>query len=1042
MENSRIYTIDEKECLGDSLTFINTNFKILDILACNLKANTLDFVNNSTLVQDNSAYIDEAFDYLLQQNNSFNTAYNIVKELGKYWNGYQFTVYAKPHYFSPHLVNIAEIIRISILNVDYTPSNYPDYTIVNVIKTNYNKNPWPDPIPPATAINITPFSAIAPLKELSHSIYRYISIDNTWKFVESIVCADSEEPLPAISSSDVLILSAFRTENTSNIQKFNIVAKLSSSTTKTITNLSATDYFAWEGYLNDVNLQNVNISARSLTNSSLTSVLGVIHPITAISSIEISIDAGTFTETPEVSTFYVAGYDYTDRNLRKSLTSFDICGFPDRSVLDVYFTVEEFKGTKWYEIANSSLATYVLPSTATTLRFTPYIRTQPKTEDYQLVWVKDDYINPPVSSFGRIFNVAFGNNVRKTTLTLHALSVFSLEWGGYFNISRSIDIHQRPYFNTQVPVDLPPEFIIWPKQTWVYGDYVDLTPEYYKLASGPVAYANKKSATEQFYVSATSGYNYYCWSYANTTLETTSHVAILDIPYTTELASITGMPVTLTAYNAWYNKANNTVNYKRPLDFTGQYPIVASTTYGNPNVYKNNPKIIPYDKTTIYYDLNQFDFDLIKNNKIISTQMVYTEVDMSPVKPISGVVTYTMSNGYWTVNKTVPAINDVFELFCLTSGDPTVPYCVDAGNVTPLNITASAVLVSQIDPGDSSLWYPVSSQVIFAPVRPEFRNSPTPTITPSNTPTPTKTATNTPTPTKTPTITPTPTPILARACGSTIRNSGLGIFTYTMDVRNGMGDSKFRYNTFNIPDRFIVTLDGVDIIDTNFVGDMSYNADLAALGFGPVVAPGFGVIPFVKSTGADFLYVTVFAPLPDTVWEFSIDCFPRVTITPTTTMTPTPTIGPKSPTPTPTITPTHTPTNTPGLSPSKTPTNTVTPSPTPVTRELFCGDVEYRAGAGTYLYRIRYAGSSFVMIDYNTFNVPDRFTSLWNSVSTNTTGFVGDGSYNATLTALGYEEISGPGRGSITIPVRGGDLIYRVEAPLPNTEFFFKVRCF
>ena len=48
MENSRIYTIDEKECLGDSLTFINTNFKILDILACNLKANTLDFVNNST----------------------------------------------------------------------------------------------------------------------------------------------------------------------------------------------------------------------------------------------------------------------------------------------------------------------------------------------------------------------------------------------------------------------------------------------------------------------------------------------------------------------------------------------------------------------------------------------------------------------------------------------------------------------------------------------------------------------------------------------------------------------------------------------------------------------------------------------------------------------------------------------------------------------------------------------------------------------------------------------------------------------------------
>ena len=136
MNSSRIYNINENECLGDSLTFINTNFKILDILACNLQTNVQDFVSYSTTVRENSAYIDDAFYYLERQSNSFNTAYNIVKELGKYWNGYQFTVYAKPHYFSPHIVNIAEIIRISILNIDYKASNYPDYTIVNVIKTN------------------------------------------------------------------------------------------------------------------------------------------------------------------------------------------------------------------------------------------------------------------------------------------------------------------------------------------------------------------------------------------------------------------------------------------------------------------------------------------------------------------------------------------------------------------------------------------------------------------------------------------------------------------------------------------------------------------------------------------------------------------------------------------------------------------------------------------------------------------------------------------------------------------------------------------
>ena len=1042
MSTSRIYEINERDCVGDTLVYINTNFKILDVLACNLKTITEEFATNSTYIQNNSAILDESALYLAEKSESYNSAYKITKELAKYWLGYQFTIYAKPHYFSPHLVNISEIIRISILNVDYKASNYPDYTIVNVIKTNYNKKLWPTPIPPATAIEIIPRDDIQQIKELSHSIYRYISVDNGWKFVESIVCSESEEPIQAISSTDVLVLSAFSTKNESSIQKFNFTAKISSTTTFAVSNLPITDYFAWDGYINNVNLQQINISARSLTNTSLTAILGVIHPISAISSIEISIDTGTFTETPEISTLYIAGYDYTDRAMKKALVTLDVFGFPDRSILDVYFDIAEYKGGTEHKIADTTVKTFVMPSTATTIKVTPYIFTQPRTEEYELMWIINDYVNPPVTSRDTIKDIALGNNVRRTTITLCALDVFSLEWGGYYNVSKSIDIYQRPFKANGTLIELPPEFIVWPKYAWSYGDYVDLTPDYYTLVEAPTAYANKKSLSEQFYVSATSGYDYYCWSYAGSSVETTSNISIFDIPYSLELASVTGMPITLTAYNTIFNKENKSINYKRPFNFVGTYPITASTvSYSPTNLYKTHPRILPYDDVSIWYDLNQFDFDLVDINKIISNQLIYNENEWSPVKPISGIITYSMSNEYWTVQKTVPATNAIIDLFCISVGDATVPYYVSPHNVNALNFTASATLVSQINPGESSLWFPATSQVIFAPFRPEFRNSPTPTRTPTPTLTPTKTPTVTRTITKTPSQTPSTTPILARSCDTTIRESGVGVFVYTINIQNGTGISNFRYNTFNIPDRFIVTLDGVDIIDTGFVGDPSYDSDLAALGFGPVVGPGFGIVPFAKTTGVDYIQVAVFAPLPGTVWEIAVDCLPDVTKTPTPTPTVTRTSN-ETPTPTSlTPTPPNTVTRTINSTPTRTPTITPTPTPTPVTRELFCGDTEYRAGSGVFSYRIRYGSSSFVMIDYNTFNIPDRFTTYFNTISTDTTGFVGDVSYDSTLIAAGYPTTNGPGRGSMTVPVRGGDLILYVEAPIAETEFYFKVIC-
>lgn len=192
----------------------------------------------------------------------------------------------------------------------------------------------------------------------------------------------------------------------------------------------------------------------------------------------------------------------------------------------------------------------------------------------------------------------------------------------------------------------------------------------------------------------------------------------------------------------------------------------------------------------------------------------------------------------------------------------------------------------------------------------------------------------TPTTTTTPTKTPTPTPFAeyfsATTCNTYISSNawagsgGRGIFTVTVDVGEGTGNTDLVFNAIGIPDKWEVIWNGTTVIDTGFRGSSTYNSELNALGYPNVSGPASGTTSFNKTSALpSTVTIIITAPLSGTAWSSTLEC-PDIPPTPTPTNTPTTTTTlTATPTQTPTVTSTQTPTqsSTPANTPSVTPTN-------------------------------------------------------------------------------------------------------------------------
>lgn len=116
----------------------------------------------------------------------------------------------------------------------------------------------------------------------------------------------------------------------------------------------------------------------------------------------------------------------------------------------------------------------------------------------------------------------------------------------------------------------------------------------------------------------------------------------------------------------------------------------------------------------------------------------------------------------------------------------------------------------------------------------------------------------------------------APTCGTPVTYTGGPAFpsSTVIDLGTGTGLVTLTFNAYDIPDKFQVYFDGSKVIDTGYRGDTSYQAALNAELSSPetITAPGNGTASFTKGTAARFATVLVYAPLPDTSWDFTLGC--------------------------------------------------------------------------------------------------------------------------------------------------------------------------
>jgi len=101
---------------------------------------------------------------------------------------------------------------------------------------------------------------------------------------------------------------------------------------------------------------------------------------------------------------------------------------------------------------------------------------------------------------------------------------------------------------------------------------------------------------------------------------------------------------------------------------------------------------------------------------------------------------------------------------------------------------------------------------------------------------------------------------------------------------------RLTYDSFDIPDRFVVEFDGVDVIDTGYVGDPVFQPYLDSVveDYGDVVGTidpnPTGEYTFEKLTDTEYAIVKVYAPLKNTAFEFTLSCPQPYTSTTTSTV--------------------------------------------------------------------------------------------------------------------------------------------------------------
>ncbi len=318
-----------------------------------------------------------------------------------------------------------------------------------------------------------------------------------------------------------------------------------------------------------------------------------------------------------------------------------------------------------------------------------------------------------------------------TTVTLSAIKAQLPNWSEKFDTSTRITFYTEPpnkFFN-------PLKFIVYPPYMWgLSGQYIKLLDEYnFTLAQGPTAYQNKRTNSQEFWLSANknefSEYNIFYGAEKSFVNFLSSNSGLVNFPYRNEFYQNSGLKITMIAYSEKYPAYNG-------LTFQGVPPInplVPSTGYSletfsfnitaetrpySSNVpfssrFEQSPKLKPYDPILLSFTPNVTSVDL-DENRIISVDQNFLAVGNKPLssQPTQNVqqmfsstyVIYTLSSENWRVKQFVPALKGVYDLFILAVGDPLKPLNISKYDFNTLKLTASGTMPMQILPSTFDLY--------------------------------------------------------------------------------------------------------------------------------------------------------------------------------------------------------------------------------------------------------------------------------------------------------------------------------------------------
>lgn len=317
--------------------------------------------------------------------------------------------------------------------------------------------------------------------------------------------------------------------------------------------------------------------------------------------------------------------------------------------------------------------------------------------------------NPTVSTVFGLTSIRLDTaNTYQTDVTFTVLSAFPEGWTFPHNVSKKITIYTVP----TVDFNKFPSFILYPQFAWLNSPRLTIldNSNFESFAASTTAYAYKKSNSEIYNVSASPLFNTFLYGYGddrNYINELNSSSGQIEIPYTSEFFSNTGLTIHLTAYNALYPK-NTPLLYKTIESgnlITRSYNITArsipySNSTSNALKYFQNPKLVDYNSISYTFSATITSYDLDVNRTVVVNQKVFTNPLNSPatVQSNNSTITYILSTSKWTSIKNVPPIDGTYPIFILNVGDDANELTVNGTTINSLYLNATANLNIKIPP--------------------------------------------------------------------------------------------------------------------------------------------------------------------------------------------------------------------------------------------------------------------------------------------------------------------------------------------------------